>query len=472
MAANALDLTTVVPPGSADPVSDHMRDIFMYINFVTLGTLIGIFGIVTNIFNIIVYKRLGFKVSTHVTLFAMSISDLASLITLIWTCMCLNPALTSASLDFSPTELQYLVGGIQHVRFVRITCWLTVWVTIERCMCLVIPVKVKSIFTPKSSTIAATVIFAFFLLSQIPNALSLKLGWKFYKAENRSRIGVLPTQYSGLLRNTNAVLNLLLQFLSLIAILTSNCLLVLFFKKKVIRRGINSVNRTTSTKQTIRKGHNLRASAVPNGRLPAFSSSSQNGSPSTCNRREGNETLNANLEVSPSGSLTSTTANIPSLSDQTDRPIDRAQPDTSRAGSNLSVPAECEANTLSPARQTVTIDASVQALVNRDKRMSRLILLLSAIFIITYLPSTICLALVTSMSGFRTGGRYYNSFMVAYSFSFVFEAIGASVNIFPYYFLSTNFRQALDRILHRRSRRVMNVAKINVGLGDNGRSEV
>ena len=55
--------------------------------------------------------RLGFKESMNVNLFAISISDIGSLVTLLWTCVLANPGLIAAPVDFIPIELAFLTGG-------------------------------------------------------------------------------------------------------------------------------------------------------------------------------------------------------------------------------------------------------------------------------------------------------------------------------------------------------------------------
>ena len=122
----------------------------------------------------------------------------------------------------------------------RITCWLTALVTLERCLCLVAHLKVKVIFTPRSSAISAAIIFAFFLLTQTLSFSRKQLQWKFDAVKNRSVFGVVPTSLFEPLRNVSIVMNFTLQFLSLFVILVSNLTLVIFLNKRVTRRNVMS----------------------------------------------------------------------------------------------------------------------------------------------------------------------------------------------------------------------------------------
>ena len=82
-------------------ISDFARDFFLYTNRITLANAIALFGAASNIINILVYWRIGFKNSISVSLFALSISDLCYLVLLLLTNATYFPGLP----EYSP------VGG-------------------------------------------------------------------------------------------------------------------------------------------------------------------------------------------------------------------------------------------------------------------------------------------------------------------------------------------------------------------------
>ena len=43
--------------GVTDPICDSVRDILLYINIGALAITIGVFGVISNVINMIVYKR-------------------------------------------------------------------------------------------------------------------------------------------------------------------------------------------------------------------------------------------------------------------------------------------------------------------------------------------------------------------------------------------------------------------------------
>ena len=257
-------------------------------------------------------------------------------------------------------------------------------------MCLVAPLKVKTIFTPRSSTISALIIFVFFLLTQILNNVGNRLDWKFDKIENRSRIGIVPTNLNTYTRTASVGLNIVSHFLSLCACLVSNFTLLYFLRRK-------SAWRSTMPGPAAAR----RSTAPGNGRI----------------RRNFCCPTKATLRLN----VLATVAARSSIEDNGMEPA---------ASSSV------------PAAET---SASIAA--RRDQRLGRMILLLSVIMILGILPSSVTTTLSASFQQFSMSGGYRNSFIVAHSIGFVFEAINASVNIFLYYMLSSNYRCVLDKMM-------------------------
>ncbi|CAG5128614.1 unnamed protein product, partial [Candidula unifasciata] len=71
----------------------------------------------------------------------LAITDLGCLSTLLWTNICMTPAFYSLDLPFEPIQFQFVTSGIPHVMFSRISSWITALVTLERCLCITMPLK-------------------------------------------------------------------------------------------------------------------------------------------------------------------------------------------------------------------------------------------------------------------------------------------------------------------------------------------
>lgn len=73
----------------------------------------------------------------------LAVSDLASLITMCWTCISYTFIVVAANLPFEILDVAYLISGMPHFAFVRVSSCITAMITLERCLCIVAPLKVS-----------------------------------------------------------------------------------------------------------------------------------------------------------------------------------------------------------------------------------------------------------------------------------------------------------------------------------------
>lgn len=73
---------------------------------------------------------------------ALSVSDLCCLVTLSLMNIGFTPDVVEADLPFDPKEVVYLVAATPHFTFSRVTSWITAFITMERCLCVLVPLKV------------------------------------------------------------------------------------------------------------------------------------------------------------------------------------------------------------------------------------------------------------------------------------------------------------------------------------------
>lgn len=117
-------------------LSYTQRHIFVVINFVILVTLIGVFGIVANVINLIVFYEQGLASSINITFFAMAISDLCGLVFQQMFNFFVNSLFEAIGVPIMHSEVQYMIPGVPRFAFSRITCLITVYTTLERCLCI------------------------------------------------------------------------------------------------------------------------------------------------------------------------------------------------------------------------------------------------------------------------------------------------------------------------------------------------
>ncbi|XP_005091360.1 N-formyl peptide receptor 2 [Aplysia californica] len=183
-------------------MSYEARKIILVVNLAVVGQIVGVVGIAGNVINIAVFTRQGFSDSVNINFLALAVGDLCSLITLQWFNICVNPWFQKLDLPFSPLEIQSLTAGYPHNCFVRITGWITAFVAFERCLCVVVPLKVKSIITVRVAVFFNVSVFGLSFLSMLPVYTTAYYDWKFYPQYNRSLVGILYTS------NKNSVLGI------------------------------------------------------------------------------------------------------------------------------------------------------------------------------------------------------------------------------------------------------------------------
>ncbi|RUS68752.1 hypothetical protein EGW08_023487 [Elysia chlorotica] len=131
-------------------VSNQMTKIIVYIKAFYLNILAGALGIFANTANISVYLKMGLQETTNINFFALSVFDL--LISL--------GAVVIQVTYYSPVYMMRLPSGAS-VRELGMgacllvypclgcTAWITAFLSVERCLCISLPLKVKDIVTPR-----------------------------------------------------------------------------------------------------------------------------------------------------------------------------------------------------------------------------------------------------------------------------------------------------------------------------------
>ncbi|XP_005094264.1 probable G-protein coupled receptor 139 [Aplysia californica] len=179
-------------PAVARPLaSDGERMILEVVNYSVICGLLSLFGVVTNVLNMVVFVKIGFQESMNISLMGLAVSDLLSLVSMIFISICFNPLFANAPLPFSVDEIMYMVGGPPHVCFARITSLITAFITFERCLCIAVPLKVKRIITP-GRTKAITLFFFILIFSVFsPFYYGNNLVWAFDTARNATMFKIV-----------------------------------------------------------------------------------------------------------------------------------------------------------------------------------------------------------------------------------------------------------------------------------------
>lgn len=188
------DFTNVLETDSVDIIlSDDERRVFEIVNFVIVSSLVSLFGIVANIVNILIFYNQGFNNTVNICFFGLAVSDVCCLISLEWITICMNPLFAKSDIPWISSEVMYLTGAWLHVCFGRITSYITVYITAERCLSIAIPLKVKQIITPARTTIALILIYVMNLMTLVSEYATSYLDWKFIPEVNRTLLAMIFT---------------------------------------------------------------------------------------------------------------------------------------------------------------------------------------------------------------------------------------------------------------------------------------
>ncbi|XP_059169398.1 allatostatin-A receptor-like [Physella acuta] len=317
-------------------VSDEVRLIFQAMNFAVICQLMDIFGTCTNIVNVVVFVKQGFKDSVNVSLMALAVSDLGMLGTLIWHNLCFNPLFHEADLPFDSIEMQYLTGGWPHVVFTRITSWITAFITLERCLCIALPLKIKSALTPKRVTAIMVTIFLLLIGSVSPVYYANRYGLKFFPDRNKTLIGLIYTPDREQVEKVSFTINnIIIPFTAFLTILACTIVLVVKLRQQTKWR--------KNTKPT----------------------------------------------------------------------------------------------------------AHVDTLSSRDQKVTRMVVMISALFIVCFTPICVVFIGMTVEPELAINGKYHNMFFVVFSFGYILESTNSAINIFIYYRMSSRYRQVFRQIFCR-----------------------
>lgn len=144
----------------------------------------------------------------------------------------LNPLIFNFGVPVLPLDVLHLTGGWPHGFFARTTSWITVYTTLERCLCVIIPLKVKTVVTPRLAVSVLASIFLVHLLSLIPDYSACYLDWRFDPEYNRSVLGLLFTEGFDHMAVLSFTLAAYTQSISFLAVLLFTITLVIKMKQK------------------------------------------------------------------------------------------------------------------------------------------------------------------------------------------------------------------------------------------------
>ncbi|KAK0046215.1 melanopsin [Biomphalaria pfeifferi] len=208
--------------------------IVVTVNRVGLSTVLGITGVVSNVFNVCVFFKQGLQVSMNVNFFVMSSVDVLRSLNYIWVAVCANPDIDKLDTDFRFQDVQYLINGWVSSNLARSAMFIVAFMSFQRYIFIYKPMSVEQVFTSMRSVLVLIFILLMNSIVVLPICVSVYFDWSFNLDENRTMLGLMYRNESseawGLSFTMHAVLNALP--LSTIVIFTFLLILQIEFRSK------------------------------------------------------------------------------------------------------------------------------------------------------------------------------------------------------------------------------------------------
>ena len=146
----------------------------------------GATGMIANIIVIATYIKMGFKESINISYCALGISDLGVTITTCWGGITNILILTDAKLPFSPLDISDFTVFWPLEGLEKTTTCITAYITLERLLCVVFPLHVKTIVTRRKTVFVLVSIFLFVFGPTAFSVLRFKFRWVLLPDTNRT----------------------------------------------------------------------------------------------------------------------------------------------------------------------------------------------------------------------------------------------------------------------------------------------
>uniref|UniRef100_A0A2C9KQT6 G-protein coupled receptors family 1 profile domain-containing protein n=1 Tax=Biomphalaria glabrata TaxID=6526 RepID=A0A2C9KQT6_BIOGL len=213
-------------------ISDHARNAVLFFIHVMLDMCICVFGIAGNSLNITVFLRQGLRTSVNLSLFAMSLSDLIGLIFQVWHNFCMNPYLELADLPINFMDLQEVTAGYPNVAMTRITSWITMYITAERCLSVLTPFRVGIHVTFKRSVVILILCYSINLAFLVPQYAFDYLSYSFIPGLNKTRLGISVRWNDEIMVYVRNISHIYLSIIAILFVIVNTAVLVVSLRWK------------------------------------------------------------------------------------------------------------------------------------------------------------------------------------------------------------------------------------------------
>uniref|UniRef100_A0A2C9KU95 G-protein coupled receptors family 1 profile domain-containing protein n=1 Tax=Biomphalaria glabrata TaxID=6526 RepID=A0A2C9KU95_BIOGL len=205
-----------------------------------VSTLLGIMGMIANVINMAVFIKQGLNSSINISFFTIAMSDMLRIVCIQWANICFNPYIDNAGAPIYFTDLYGITGALTSGFGCRVTLWVIVYITAERCLCILFPLTIKNIITTTRSRIIIVMITFFNSLTLIPEYSTMYLTWKYNKDRNMTFLGVAFNSNRAQTQGLSFLMHVILVVIGLCCVIVLTSILVLHLRRQTKWRMKNS----------------------------------------------------------------------------------------------------------------------------------------------------------------------------------------------------------------------------------------
>ncbi|GFO20619.1 chemosensory receptor a [Plakobranchus ocellatus] len=164
--------------------------IFLFIIYTS--QLINICAIVANVLSISVFVKLGFSEPSNISLTALAICDFTLAVLYTWNNLGFWLTYHNVRLPFHGASVTSYTGGHQWAFLSSTVAWITAFISFERCLCILFPLKVKRLITPRSTFVAMLIIIVLTFCPSFLIYIRYKFVWVFNPYLNITILNTIP----------------------------------------------------------------------------------------------------------------------------------------------------------------------------------------------------------------------------------------------------------------------------------------
>ncbi|GFN99233.1 chemosensory receptor a [Plakobranchus ocellatus] len=196
--------------------------------------IINICSIIANSLSIAVFVKLGFSEPSNISLTALAVCDFTLAVLYTWCNLCFWLTYHNVRLPFHSANVSYLTGGAQFAFLSTTVAWITAFISFERCLCILVPLKVRRLITRRGTFVAILIIILFTFCPSFFTYIRYKFVWVFNPYLNRTILNTIPvnSEFAILLEKISLVICGVIQpLLAFSIVLICTVLLVVQLRK-------------------------------------------------------------------------------------------------------------------------------------------------------------------------------------------------------------------------------------------------